>query len=307
MKSGNYQPMNKSEFSRALNVPSHARAAMRAALNKLERKGVIVSGKKRRYVLAAPGAKVKAPGRGGARSGTGGVMVGVLKFQNSGNAWFYPDLKNEDNIAAGLNVDQFDRVFVQSYDTGLALDGDRVSVNVKLPKSSQEEPPSTKYKGKNFKGKKGGKFQKGKGGKGRGGRRSRFDDEAKGKVIDVIRRVSNVVLGTFRVRGKFRYVEPDFKGFQRPLELEGEEMGAKSGQKVVAELIRWESKSAPPFGKITKVLGWPEDPGVDIESVISKHSLRAGFPGDVKAEAVKLLASLQDGAKKGGAKDSKNS
>lgn len=292
MNSEKYQPMNKSEFSRALNLQSPMRAGMRAALSKLERSGVIVEGKKGRYVLAESVNKsvVKPARRAALKVSAGGLMVGVIRFQNGGNAWFYPDLKNEENIAAGLDVDQFDRVFVQSYDTGLALDGDRVSVMVKLPEPAGHEPASAKYKGKNFKGKKGGGDRRVK-----SRRNSRFDDEAKGKVKNVIERGSNVILGTFRVQGKFRFVEPDFSGFQTSLELVDEEMGALSGQRVVVELIRWESKSAAPVGRITKVLGWPEDPGVDIESVISKHSLRAGFPGEVKDEAIALLASLQEG------------
>ncbi len=292
MRSQNYQPMNKSELSRALNLQSPLRAAMRAALHQLERSGVIVEGRKGRYTLKGAELAKVAGGKFPKKvnlAGKGGIMVGVIRFQNGGNAWFYPDLKNEENIAAGLDVDQFDRVFVQSYDTGLALDGDRVSVVVKLPPPPEPVPPSAKYRGKNFKGKKSGADKRR-----RGGRASRFENEAKGKVRDVIERGTNVLLGTFRVQGKFRFVEPDFSGFQTSLELVGEEMGALSGQRVVVELVRWESKSAAPVGKITKVLGWPEDPGVDIESVISKHSLRAGFPSEVKNEAVELLASLQD-------------
>lgn len=291
MKSENYEPMNKSEFARALSIQSQERGAMRAALSHLERGGLIVEGKKGRYYIKGKAANKTAGGKfskKGINAGKGGIMVGVIRFQTGGNAWFYPDLKNEENIAAGLDVDQFDRVFVQSYDTGLALDGDRVSVIVKLPEPAEQEPPSAKYRGKNFKGKKGGRESKGR-------KSSRFENEAKGKVRHVIERGSNVLLGTFRVQGKFRYVEPDFSGFQTSLELKGEEMGALSGQRVVVELLSWESKSAAPVGKITKVLGWPEDPGVDIESVISKHSLRAGFPAEVKDEAIELLASLQDG------------
>lgn len=291
MKGGNYQPMNKSELARALSVPGSERSAMRAVLNRMERKGVVSVGKKSRYRINT---KVADTSKGVAP----GLMVGVIKFQNGGNAWFYPDVKNEDNIAAGLNLDKFDRVFVQSYDTGLAIEGDRVSVSVRIPdslrKQSENQSSSSKYRGKNFKGKKGGQDRRGKGDKGRG-RGGRFQDEAKGKVMDVIKRMSNVVLGTFRVKGKFRYVEPDFVGFAGEMKLVESEMDAKSGQKVVVELVSWDSKNAPPIGKITKVLGWPEDPGVDIESVISKHSLRAGFPGDVKDEAVALLTGLQGG------------
>ena len=90
MKSENYQPMNKSEFSRALNLPSSERSEMRAALNKLERKGVIVAGKKSRYSLAGSG--VKSDAKTGGKTTGGGIMVGVIRFQNGGNAWFYPDI-----------------------------------------------------------------------------------------------------------------------------------------------------------------------------------------------------------------------
>jgi len=93
-----YHPMNKSEMARALEIPSNVH-------------------------------------RENKRGSEGGLMVGVIKFQqSSGHAWFYPDLDNKDNILAGLNPEKFDRVFVQSYNTGLALDGDRVSVRVKFRK-----------------------------------------------------------------------------------------------------------------------------------------------------------------------------
>ena len=290
----NYQPMNKSELARALEIPSYERAAMRAALNKLERKGTIIRGKKSRYTLGdKENSTNEEKGRGGFVSGKrgseGDIMVGVIRFQTNGHAWFYPDLDNKDNIVAGLNPDEFDRVFIQSYHTGLALDGDRVKVRVKLPVSTKAAEKKH-FKDKKFKGKKGSKFK----GEAKS-KRSRFDDEAKGKVVSILERTSGVVLGTYRERGKFRYLEPDFMGFTRPMDLVGDLLGAKSGQRVVAELVSWDNKTAAPVGKMTKVLGWPEDPGVDIESVISKHNLRVGFSSEVKSEAVSLLASLQNG------------
>ncbi len=290
MKSDDYEPMNQSEISRALSLKSPQRAEMRAQISHLQKGGIIVVGKKGRYTLAGrPKSKVGGKFAGAKivkKAQNGGMMVGVIRFQSNGNAWFYPDLKNEQNIAAGLDVEQFDRVFVQSFDTGLALDGDRVSVSVKLPFSEEKESASAKYRGKNFKGKNGGGDRR---------KRTRFEGEAKGIVRYVKERGNNMLLGTFRMQGKFRSIEADFSGFQTSMEVKGDGLGAQSGQRVAVELLEWERKSAAPLGRITKVLGWPEDPGVDIESVISKHSLRAGFPGDVKAEAISLLALLQGG------------
>ncbi len=282
--------MNKSEIARDLRIPSYERAKMRAELNKMDRKGEVVMGQKSRYRLAGEPSGGRRGGSTSRDSGQG-MMVGVIRFQHSGHAWFYPDVKNEDNIAAGLDVDKFDRVFVHNGDTGLALEGDRVSVKVKFPEAQQEEAPSRGYKGKKFKGKK-PKDKRIRGGK---GRRGRFDDEAKGRVRDVLERKSNVVLGIFREKGKFRYVEPDFVGFKKPLEIIGKDLDAKPGQQVVCELVRWDDPREAPVGKISKVLGYPEDPGVDIISVIHKYSLRGDFATDVKDEATGLLTSLQGG------------
>jgi len=287
MRRNDYLPMNKSELARALEIESSERPAMRAALSKLERGGMIECGKKARYALVGR----KTDGNSAQSSGSkGGLMVGVIRFQNGGNAWFYPDLANEKNVAAGLDKDKFDRVFVASHDTGLALEGDRVSVLVKFPSASGVQSPSAKYRGKKFKGKKGGRYQKPK----RSGR-SRYEDEPKGKVRSILERGQQALLGTFRVSGRFRYVEPDFVGFQTSMELIGDELGAESGQRVVVELERWDDKYAPPVVRMQKVLGWPDAPGVDIESVISKHGLRVEFSSEVKDEAVALLSSLQSG------------
>jgi len=58
------------------------------------------------------------------------------------------------------------------------------------------------------------------------------------------------------------------------------------------ELVRWDKKATNPLGKIVEVLGWPEDPGVDIVSVIRKHGLRSGFPAEVLAAADEISETI---------------
>ncbi len=292
MKSPNYQPKNKSEMARALNIPDHARAKMRAELNKMDRAGEVEMGSKSGYSLVGQQSKGRKSGgrsnrsRGSDRPDKPGVqstMVGVIKFQHSGHAWFYPEVKNEDNIAAGLDVDKFDRVFVHNGDTGLALEGDKVNVKVKFPEPEKTESNRKPHRGKSSKAKK-------------PNRRDRFGNEAKGRVRDVVARSSNVVLGTFHSKGENRYVKPDFIGFHRSMDLRGKHMDAKHGQRVVCELMSWNDPRSSPVGRITKVLGYADEPGVDIISVIHKYSLHQGFTEEVKEEAMDLLARLQGGA-----------
>ena len=51
LRSPDYRPMNKSELSRTLNIPSKERYELRNLLSSLEAKGIIKKIKKGRYVM----------------------------------------------------------------------------------------------------------------------------------------------------------------------------------------------------------------------------------------------------------------
>ena len=60
LSSSNYRPLNKSELSKELNIPSKKRSELRTLLSSLESRGIIKRIKKGRYVK----------GRGNELSGT---------------------------------------------------------------------------------------------------------------------------------------------------------------------------------------------------------------------------------------------
>ena len=128
MQSAAYQPMNKSELARALDLLPEKRRSMRDALRKLEAQGTIIYGKKGRYSL---------------RASTKGRLVGDLKFLKKGGAFFFADPNDESNIKAGLDLKKYKKLFVPSKYTSVALDGDRVSVQV------TNQPPPRWHKKKN--------------------------------------------------------------------------------------------------------------------------------------------------------------
>jgi ribonuclease R len=64
---------------------------------------------------------------------------------------------------------------------------------------------------------------------------------------------------------------------------------------VDVEITRWPSPTRPPLGRITEVLGSPDDFGVDVEMMIRKHQLPRIFPDDVLAEA-RAVATLDQEA-----------
>ncbi|MDB4568998.1 VacB/RNase II family 3'-5' exoribonuclease, partial [Akkermansiaceae bacterium] len=68
----------------------------------------------------------------------------------------------------------------------------------------------------------------------------------------------------------------------------GDTLDARSGQLVVAEITEWEHAKAIPKGQLIEVLGWPGDPGVDVEAIVHQHGINATFPSHVVEAAKKI-------------------
>lgn len=284
MKSPEYQPLNKSEFARALKLKPNERSELRAELLRLENKGLIVRGKRGRFELQSrsgntgekPGkqpqraAKAKKGGQSKKRK-SGALLIGTLRFQGSGNAWFYPDTNDATNEASGMDLQKFSRVFVSSTKTSTAMNGDQVMVRI-----DRIGPPEWANRRR-------GRSQKAAGMK-------PPEDEAAGYVEKIVERGMARIIGTYFKHGKFAHVQPD--DAQIPdVSIEPNKKGIpdaeqpKGGQKVAVELTVWDNANSAPRGRITEVLGWPDTPGVDMLSIVHKHGLRTEFPDSVLKEA----------------------
>ena len=57
------------------------------------------------------------------------------------------------------------------------------------------------------------------------------------------------------------------------------------GLVVDVEITSWPTPTKPPIGRVTEVLGHPDDFGVDVEMIIRKHQLPRVFPDNVLEEA----------------------
>jgi ribonuclease R len=245
MGGNGYRPLNKSEISRDLSLTTHDRPLLREELAALTREGKILEGKKGRFELPKAG---KAGGN---------LLRGTIKFLPRGHAWFYPDLVDPDNQATGIDLKTYSRLHIPRRETGTALEGDRVMVSFHLPRP--------------FAGRR------------TGGKPAREEEpDARGKVEKVLDRRSGRVVGVFKKKGKFGWVETEDPAMDGQIDLTGETTAAP-GQLVVVELEQWEKQNNP-RGRVLEVLGWPGDAGVDIVAVIHRQGLRTSFPEDVIAE-----------------------
>jgi ribonuclease R len=185
-------------------------------------------------------------------------LVGTLKFHPKGHAFFFPEITEPQNIASGIDFTLHSRIFIERKHVGTSLDGDRVAVSIL---KSVPRPFRT---------------------------RSEFSpdpsDDMRAKVDEVLARRSGKLVGIYRKKGNFGWIDCDDKAVEGRVDVVGDTT-ASPGQLVVVDIEEWQDRSKDPRGRVIEVLGWPGDAGVDIISVIHRFGLRTSFPEDVLAEA----------------------
>jgi len=107
-----------------------------------------------------------------------------------------------------------------------------------------------------------------------------------GVVVEVVERATNVFVGVYHEEDEQGYVTIDGRNFQAPVWVgDPGAKGAREGDKVVLEMIRFPTQHQQGEGVLTRVLGPRGEPGVDTLSVINEFGLPEEFPEDVQEEA----------------------
>src|SRR2546430_14331432 len=149
-------------------------------------------------------------------------------------------------------------VFIAAEGIGIAMHRDRVVARISL------EPPS-----------------------------GRLKRRREGRVIRILERAHNTIVGTLQRSRNFYYVVPDdprfvhdvYVGSVAPVaDRRRSQVAATVGDKVVVRLDSWTSRHVNPEGEIIEVLGPASAPGVDMLSIIRKDHLPTEFPRDVSEQ-----------------------
>ena len=154
-------------------------------------------------------------------------------------------------------------IFVAAENTGTAMHGDRVVVRI------TRDQPYARTKGRQ-----------------------------EGRVIRILERAHNTIVGTLQHSRNFHYVVPDdprivHDVYVRPVKDRRSETVATVGDKVVVRLEPWESRHVNPEGDIIEILGPASAPGVDMLSIIRKYHLPTEFPGDVIDQANRISETVE--------------
>lgn len=114
-----------------------------------------------------------------------------------------------------------------------------------------------------------------------------------GKVVEVLSRARQNIVGTYERGRKFGFVVPDELKIPHDIFVhDSDAMGAQPGQKVVVQITNWEHEKLNPEGRIVEVLGFPNEKGVDVLSVARAFDLSESFPPEVEQEAAALPARI---------------
>jgi ribonuclease R len=117
-----------------------------------------------------------------------------------------------------------------------------------------------------------------------------------GKIIRILERGLRKVVGKFMKATHYSYIIPeDERLLQEVFIPEGQTKRARSNQIVVAEITRYPAERGRPEGRITHILGYPEDPEIEPQIIIHKHDLPHRFSPDALKEARNLPSAPSPG------------
>ena len=156
-------------------------------------------------------------------------------------------------------------VFIAAENTGTAMNGDRVVARM------NRDVPS---------------------------RRAKDRHRSEGRVIRILERARDTIVGTLQHSRNFYYVVPDDPRLVHDVYVQVPPRtklpkAPAPGDKVVVRLEAWESRHVNPEGEIIEVLGAATAPGIDMLSIIRKYDLPTEFPKSVVDEANRIPQSVE--------------
>jgi ribonuclease R len=143
-------------------------------------------------------------------------------------------------------------IFVSAENTGTAMNGDRVVVRITrdIAQARRKGPQA----------------------------------RAEGRVIRILERAHDTIVGTLQQSRNFFYVVPDDPRLVHNVYVQPQ-TAAAVGDKVVVRFEAWESRHVNPEGEIIEILGPADAPGIDLLSIVRNYHLPTEFPKAVLDEA----------------------
>ncbi|MDF7800614.1 ribonuclease R [Pontiellaceae bacterium B1224] len=177
----------------------------------------------------------------------GNQTVGIIRMMAKGGAIFIPDEEGESEI------------YISDRNAGVALPNDKVSIEIFHSEYAARQRE----------------------------RRGQTDLRAEGRVLQVIERHTDQVVGLLKHTPYYSYIIPDAPGFRHDVRIDDTQNVPKD-HKVLVKLNAWIDPYKPLTGSILEDLGERSAPGVDVDSLLADAGIQEEFPQDVIDEANQL-------------------
>lgn len=117
----------------------------------------------------------------------------------------------------------------------------------------------------------------------------RVNSKAEGRVIKVLNRNSNLIVGTFTENKNFGFVVPDDIKCNYDIFIKkGDKNGAKTDDKVVCKLVEFPDKKKNPEGVIIEIIGNKNDKNAQIISLLKDMEIPYKFSNKINKELEEL-------------------
>ncbi len=245
-----YRPVNESTLAKLLDLPKREHKSLSHQVRLLLSSRQLNRVQGDRLSLPLPTGKSGRP--------DSDLTRGRIMFRQGGSAYFLPEVADGQPAA--------DSIQIAPDDTGVALHGDRVAIQV-----SPRRTPRRDGKGL----------------------------ESHGRVERIIERDNTTVVGHLQQIRKTWFVAPDDPRFFHEVRVADPAANRKlsptpvAGDKVVVKLAEWTSRQKPIEGEIIERLGRTFEPSAELLGIYRKFDLATSFPVEVEREVSNIPAQVQ--------------
>lgn len=118
-----------------------------------------------------------------------------------------------------------------------------------------------------------------------------------GRIVEILTRARNTVVGKMKVFRNYGLVSPDVKGFHENIFVPIDQIfGASSDDLVIVELLTYPQPGIQASGKVVAVLGKSGDNNAEMNAIMAEFGLPVDFPKAVEdqAKAISELISAEE-------------
>lgn len=255
MSSRDYEPQDVSAIARGMGIDATQRKELRALLADWLEQGRLIKLSKARYTLRRPKED---------------TLTGRIIRRDNGKLLFIPDDAAARALRSLCLSYEGESLSVPEFKAMGACDEDRVRVSVSLQQ----------------------RFRR----RGKGPRRPEMQDLAiQVRVVEILERGHHQWVGIYLSGGRYGYMKGDGKTSPERVRLTTppppELLPFMS---IVVEPLQRPIAKTEATGRIISVLGWPNDAGVQITTIIHKYELPDRFPEEVLAESSSIADTLSE-------------